>query len=714
MSQTITLNTLTPQQLTLNISAKQFSFADTSELIFAENKSAQYQAWIAQFEAKKAAEFGLSIKQPGFNLLALGEPGTGRTTLMLSAMHEAAASQAVPDDLIALYQFDVSGKPLFIKLPAGLGTQLKLSLDQFVRHLAKELASLLEAKVKENSLAPIQAFLKVQLSTVKASVLPILSNSESIETLRIYFELLEKDVLDYLEAWQPNTSGDGDNNLDALLSESFFGRYRANVLVEHHTSKYAHVLYDNDPSLQSLFGGVESAGESSSTPDFMRLRAGNLLRADGGTLLLHLRDILADESSGSQLLEKLHRFLRNGTLQIEDLSSSSSQGSSFVSAQAAIPVSVKLVLVATREDYYELIDEKIDFFSYFPIKIEFAEKVKASTEIYAAYAAFIAQKCQQFNCSHFTAEAVAALLQAMHRLQEDQTRISTQFAVLEKLILESAAAADIRGAKLVAIEDVKAAIHRKYARHSYIEAHMRDSIVDNELMITVQGGVVGQINGLTHIDLADASFGSPVRISANCYAGNRGILTIDREVAMSGPTHDKGVMILQSWLHSNFAQFNPLNLTASLVFEQEYNGVDGDSASCAELFALLSSLAKLPIKQGIAVTGALNQHGEVLPVGGLNEKIEGYFRVCKDIGLNGKQGVLLPARNIRHLMLSDEVIEAVAAGQFEIATMNNVAEGILHVTGHSLAEVNRLAEASLGQFKLTLETNIPQYLLKNL
>ena len=713
MSQTTTLHTLTPQQLTLNISAEQFSFSDTSELIFAENKSAQYQAWIAQFEAKKAAEFGLSISQPGFNLLALGEPGTGRTSLMLSAMHEVAIQQVVPSDLIALYPFDVTGKPLFLKLPAGVGTQLKLALDQFVRNLAKELASLLEAKVKENSLAPIQAFLEVQLSTIKSNITSALSNNEANEALKSYFELLQKDVLDYLEAWQPNAGGDGDNNLEALLSESFFGRYRANVLVEHQASENAPVLYDNDPSLQSLFGGVESAGDSSSTPDFMRLRAGNLLRADGGTLLLHLRDILADESSGAQLLEKLHRFLRNGTLQIEDLSSSSSQGSGFVSAQVAIPVSVKLVLVATREDYYQLIDDKADFFSYFPIKIEFAEKVKASTEIYAAYAAFIAQKCQQFNCSHFSSEAVATLLQAMHRLQEDQTRISTQFAVLEKLILESAAAADLRGAKLVAIEDVKAAIHRKYARHSYIEAHMRDSIVDNELMITVQGEAVGQINGLTHIDLADASFGSPVRISANCYAGNRGILTIDREVAMSGPTHDKGVMILQSWLHANFAQFNPLNLTASLVFEQEYNGVDGDSASCAELFALLSSLSKLPIKQGIAVTGALNQHGEVLPVGGLNEKIEGYFRVCKDIGLNGKQGVLLPARNMRHLMLSDEVIDAVAAGQFEITTMNNVAEGILHLTGHSLLEVNRLAEASLSKFKLTLEANLPQYLLKN-
>jgi predicted ATP-dependent protease len=266
---------------------------------------------------------------------------------------------------------------------------------------------------------------------------------------------------------------------------------------------------------------------------------------------------------------------------------------------------------------------------------------------------------------------------------------------------------------VVAIEDVKAAIGRRYARHSYIEGHMRDSIVDNELMITIQGEVVGQINGLTHIDLAEASFGSPVRISANCYAGRRDVLTIDREASMSGPTHNKGVMILQSWLHANFAQFNPLNMTASLVFEQEYSGVDGDSASCAELFVLLSSLSELPIKQGIAVTGALNQHGEVLPVGGLNEKIEGYFRVCKEIGLDGTQGVLIPERNMRHLVLADEVVDAVAKGQFLIMTMNNVGEGILQLTGQPLDEVNRLAAETLRSFKMLLEQNLPQnFLLK--
>lgn len=695
--------TLNPQQLTLNIDSKQFNFADTSELIGADFKSAQYQAWVTQVEAKKAAEFGLSIPQTGFNLLALGEPGSGRTTLMLSVMHDAAAKLPVSSDLVVLSQFDGSGKPMFLKLPAGAGTQLKQALDTFVRNFAKDLSTLLEAKVQQNSIAPLQIFLEGQLSMVKASL--TLISPDKIPAH--YFSALQKDVLETLEVWQSTTNAEGETNLEVLLSESFFGRYRANVLVEHHAGQTASVLYDNDPTLHSLFGGVEAASETSTTPEFMRLRAGNLLRADGGTLLLHLRDILADEQNGSQILEKLHRFLRNGTLQIEDISSSG-QGSNFVSAQTAIPVAVKLVLIATREDYYELLEIKPDFFDYFPIKIEFADKVKASAENYAAFAAFIAQKCQQYHCCHFTADAVAGLLQAMHKSIEDQTRLSTQFSLLEKLVLESVAAAELRGAKLVALEDVKAAIRRKYARHSYIEAHIRDSIIDQELMINVHGKAIGQINGLTHVDLAEASFGSPVRISANCYPGNRGVLTIDREVKMSGPTHDKGVMILQSWLHANFAQLNPLNLTASLVFEQEYSGVDGDSASCAELFALLSSLAQLPINQGMAVTGALNQHGEVLPVGGLNEKIEGYYRVCKEIGLDGNQGVLMPERNMRHLMLSDEVIDAVKAGQFRIITMNNVADGIVQLTGCSLQELNRLAEAVLAGFKKTLEANLPK------
>jgi predicted ATP-dependent protease len=702
---------LPPESLTINIPSQGFSFAHTGDLLSTinEDQSSIVPAWILQSEAKQAAQFGLSIKQKGFNILALGEPGTGRSTLMLNAMREVAdacksdhSQITMTSDLIALYQFNSNGKPLFLTLNAGHGVELKSALDAFIRKMGKLLTSLVDDKVNEAILSPIKANISSSLKTL-ADELPFVATTPALLN---HLSAIEKDMLDYLNAWQPSLNSDADNHIDQMLSETFMGRYRVNVLVANDPSSQIPVIVDYDPSLQSLFGGIEAGGESNQPPEFMRLRAGHLLRADGGFLLLHLRDILADEQNGEQILEKLHRFCRNGYLQIEDLSGGG-QGVGVVSAQANIPVNVKIVLVTTREDYYEMLDEKADLFNFFPIKVEFSENVKANQANYNAFALFVAQKCVELKGQHFTAEAITGLLQAMHRLEEDQTRFSTNLGVLEKLIIESITIAQHAKSEFVALSHVKAAIARRYKRHSYIEGHIRESIVDQELMINVHGEAIGQVNGLTHIDLADASFGSPVRISANCYAGARGVVTIDREVTMSGPTHDKGVMIMQSWLQQHFCQFNPLNFTASLVFEQEYNGVDGDSASCAELFALMSSLTQLPIKQSIAVTGAMNQHGEVLPVGGINEKIEGYFRVCQDIGLNGKQGVLIPTKNTRHLILSDEVIQAVKDNQFHIATMSRVEEGLMYLMQTFMETINDQAIARLQQFKEIIESNRP-------
>jgi predicted ATP-dependent protease len=265
---------------------------------------------------------------------------------------------------------------------------------------------------------------------------------------------------------------------------------------------------------------------------------------------------------------------------------------------------------------------------------------------------------------------------------------------------------------------VNAAIQAKSQRNQYFESQIRDSIIDNELLIQVHGEVIGQVNGLTHIELGDASFGSPIRITARCYPGKTGLINIDREVNMSGPNHDKGIFILQNWLSASFWHLAPLSLNASLVFEQEYNGVEGDSASCAELFALLSALAGLPIKQGIAVTGALNQFGEVMPIGGVNEKIEGYFRVCMALGLNGQQGVIIPKRNQRHLLLAKEVIQAVRTGQFHIIAIDHVLEGIHFLTSIEAGvqdsagvypdnTVMGHAQATLASYRRTLESNQP-------
>ena len=707
---------LNASELNAAITLTDFTFNSTAELL---DDSMAYQpnvhGWVAQSEAKKAALFGLNMPQSGFNVLVLGAHGSGRTSLMQSAMFEVAkqANAAPVNDLVAVYHFDQPNQPTLIKLPVGFGAKLRSEMDGFARALMMELPNFVAADNQQAMLQAAEQWLTATTADLQKSF-EICENQ-----LNQYINLLQHEVMAYLKAWQAPPTSDADNAtdnaLEGLISEPFFARFRVNVLVDNRqlTGLKQAIIYDNDPSLQSLFGGIESASDTSQMPDFLRLRAGNLHKADGGMLLLHLRDLLGDETNGTQMLEKLHRFCRNGTLQIED-ASSSALSTAFLPNNTLTALQVKLVLIATREDFYDCLDEQPDFFNYFPIKVEFAERISANRENYAAIAGFVAHKCVQHHLPHFSRDAVAALIGALQRLEEDQTRISTNFAFLERLMLESAAFAGTE--RLVQAEHVQAATQAKSARNQYFESQIRDSIIDNELLIQVHGEVVGQVNGLTHIELGDASFGSPIRITARCHPGGKGLINIDREVNMSGPNHDKGIFILQNWLSASFSHLAPLSLNASLVFEQEYNGVEGDSASCAELFALLSAMANLPIQQGIAVTGALNQFGEVMPIGGVNEKIEGYFRVCLALGLNGKQGVIIPKRNQRHLLLDSAVVQAVKDGKFHIITIDHVLEGIEYLTGVAAGaqdaagnyEANSVmghAQSVLAYYRKTLESN---------
>ncbi len=696
-------------QLNAEIDLSHFKFNSTEELL--NNSKADKgssHAWVAQTQAKKAALFGLKIPQPSFNILVLGEQGSGRTSLMQSAMHDVAKNSTLDahslgaHDLVAICNFEQAQQPTLAKLPAGFGNKLRIEMDGFARALMVEMPKFVTA----GDAAAMAQAAETWLTDASAKLEQAFEACQP--ALADYFKLVKQECLAYLSAWLQTTT-DTENNLEGLINETFFMRFRVNNLVSVEHSETQPVIYDNDPSLVSLFGGLDSAAESA-TPEFLRLRAGNLHKADGGMLLLHLRDLLSDESNGASIIEKLHRFLRNGTVQIEDVGSSTQTVSSVLS-NTLLNVQVKLVLIATREDFYDCLDQNPDFFDYFPIKVEFAERILANAENYAAIAGFVAQKCAQHQIPHFNREAVAVLIGALQRLEEDQTRISTNFAFLERLMLESAAFASTifdGEVKVIAAEHVSAAVQAKSARNRYFEEQIRDSIIDNELLIQVHGDVVGQVNGLTHIELGDASFGSPIRITARCHPGAKGVINIDREVNMSGPNHDKGIFILQNWLSASFSHLAPLSLNASLVFEQEYNGVEGDSASCAELFALLSSMANLPIQQGIAVTGALNQFGEVMPIGGVNEKIEGYFRVCLALGLNGKQGVIIPKRNQRHLLLDGAVVQAVEQGQFHIIAIDHVLEGIAYLTQHTADSVMTKAENTLAAYRKTLESNQPK------
>lgn len=493
--------------------------------------------------------------------------------------------------------------------------------------------------------------------------------------LKTYFEQMASDILDNLALFETNNT---DEEKRETQLNQIFSRYQINLVVDNADLHGAPVIIEDNPSAYALFGSIDYQFEEGKLKtNFMRIRAGSLLKAHGGFLMLHLDDLLTD----AQLWVKLRRFLRSKRLQIEEPGSALTSNTPVSLEPEAVEVNVKIILIGSRDEYYELEEIDPEFMRRFRVKVDFAGSFIASAETYQASSVFVAHACEAAKLPHFSAAAVARLLEESHREVEDQKRQSAIFARTEMLVLESAALCSVRHGRVVEVADISAALQARTLRHNYPDLRLQESIMEGEIAIALHGAVVGQLNALTQIDLGDHRFGTPVRVTARTFAGEDGVLNIAREVDMSGPIHDKGMLILQNYLTGLFTHIAPLALSASIVFEQEYSSIEGDSASCAEFFVLLSSLAEAPLKQGIAVTGALNQYGEVLPVGGINDKIEGYFRLCEKMGLNGEQGVLIPHHNRQHLVLDYKIIEAVEKGLFAIYTMEHVTQGLELLTG---------------------------------
>lgn len=600
------------------------------------------------------------------------------------------------------------GKALTENEARSLPKERRLKIDEAEQELQAEISRYLDRtrpleRVMSEGLAAlrrqfVKPMLERELQEIRIGLKRQIKDAVKLGT---YLDQVMQDVLDNLEVFSVS---DTDEELRQLELTTVLSRYRVNVLVDNEGAVGAPVIVENNPSFRSLFGSVEhQAEEDVLVTDFSRIRAGALLKAHGGFLMLHVRDLLADPL----VWEKLRRFTRSGSLQIEEPGASLSPLAAVMLEPEAVDVDVKIVLIGATEEYYELLEADPEFARRFRVKVDFAESFLATGQTYRASAVFVAHTCKKLDLPHFSASAVARLLEDSHRAVDDQTRQSAAFARVEALVVESASICRARAAPLVESADVEAALYACYKRHDYPDQRLQESITDGDRLISLHGEKVGQLNGLTQIELGDYRFGFPVRLTARTYAGNEGLLNIEREVEMSGPIHDKGVLILHSYLSALFAHIAPLALNASIVFEQEYHGVEGDSASCAELYVLLSSLSGLPLRQGIAVTGAVNQHGEVLPVGGINEKIEGYFRICQTAGLDGMQGVLIPHRNKRHLMLDRVVMNAVEQGVFRIYTAEHVGDGIELLTGFPSGMVRDTSdypsESVLGRAQKTLQ-----------
>ena len=443
-------------------------------------------------------------------------------------------------------------------------------------------------------------------------------------------------------------------------------------------------VYEPNPTVVNLIGKQEyKVRFGALVTDFTMLRAGALHKANGGYLVLNITDVLRQPLAW----DVLKRALKTGQVVIEDVPQ---QMFGFLPTAGLrpepIPLNVKVVLIGEPIYYYMLYALDEDFAELFKVRADFSPDMPWTREHVEQIARFVHTICQEENLCHFSPEAVAEVVTYAGRLADSKKKLSARFGLIADVVRESAYWATQAGHDVVLAEDVQKAIDERVYRSRMLEERIQELIQDNIIYIDTEGKAVGQVNGLSVIMLGDYTFGRPNRITARVYLGQAGVINIEREAKLSGRIHDKGVLILSGFLAGRYAQDKPLSLSATITFEQSYEGVEGDSASSTELYALMSALSGLPLRQDIAVTGSVNQHGQIQPVGGVNEKIEGFFAVCKARGLTGSQGVIIPEANVQHLMLKPEVIKAVEEGKFHIYPVRTVDEGIQILTGVAAGE----------------------------
>jgi len=720
---------------------------------------------IGQNRAAEALDFGLQMKEKGYNIYISGSTGTGRTTFAQNYATKMAETEAVPPDLCYVYNFDNPKHPKLLSLPSGMGKRFKSGMKELLERLSAEIPKIFANKEYEQKKNDIVKILKLKQEEIIKDMteearkidfevknsnsgiffLPIINGevinedqfdsltqeqkdtiskksesiqqraSDALREIKEHEKITKKDVddLDYslglltvghhmsniieefsdepellkhlkavkediLDNLSDFLSGDSDEDeaVQALIpwqgrktSEDTLSKYKVNLLTDNSELTSAPVIVDYSPSYTNLIGEVEFDNEYGNfSTDFMKIKPGLLHRANGGYLILQAQDLLGNHHAW----DILRRTLITGQIVIEPLREYNTGIAVSGIKPEAIPLNVKIIIVGGGF-YYDILYTYDDFFEkLFKIRVDFDYEMKLTDENMAEIAHFAKQR----SALPFDNNAISRLIEFATRLTERQDRLSTKFSRIAEIIDEAVTWAKVDNAKKVTANYIQKAIAKREYRLNMYEEKLSEMIEEDTIMISTDGEKVGQINGLAVLDTGDHAFAKPSRITATTYMGNSGIVNIEKEADMSGAIHSKGIQVLTGYLGQMYAQNFPISLSCRVCFEQNYSGIDGDSASSTELFAILSSLSGLPIRQDIAVTGSINQHGEIQPIGGATYKIEGFFDLCNARGLTGKQGVIIPTRNVRDLVLKDEVIEAVKNGQFHIYPISHVNEGI--------------------------------------
>jgi lon-related putative ATP-dependent protease len=539
----------------------------------------------------------------------------------------------------------------------------------------------------------------------------ILEKYADLEEVRRYLQAAQKDILQNLDRFTPHetseTENQGEGTLTTLSEEpKRFIRYQVNLLVDRSNLQGAPVVYEDNPAYGNLVGRVEYMTRMGGMDtDFTLIRPGALHRANGGYLMIDVRRLLQDPYAW----EGLKRALRAGQIRIETPGQMLSQVNVITLEPQPIPLDVKVALVGDRTLYYLLSGNDPDFDELFKVAADFEDVMPRTPQSQQRYAHLIASMAQERGLRPLDRTSTARVIEESVRMAADVEKLSLRVNAIVDLLQEADYWAQQDNADVIRLDHIEKSIEAQEYRSGRIPELSREAILQGTIHIATEGALIGQINGLSVRDLGKIRFGQPSRITARVRMGRGEVVDIEREVALSGQIHSKGVLILASFLSSRYATDYPLSLHASLVFEQSYGGVDGDSASSTELYALLSALAAAPIRQSLAVTGSVDQFGNVQAIGGVNEKIEGFFAICQERGLTGDQGVLIPKANIRNLMLRQHVVDAVAAGKFQIYPVETIDQGVELLTGIPAGEPDEDGDYPEGTINRRVQDRLRQF-----
>jgi lon-related putative ATP-dependent protease len=502
-----------------------------------------------------------------------------------------------------------------------------------------------------------------------------------------YLGQIEDDLPNHLPDFRPEQEEHGRagplGRLQGLQRDEHLARYRVNVFVDSSRSEGAPIVMERNPTYYNLIGRLNyRATLGAMVTDFHQIKPGALQRANGGFLVLQVLEVLRNPFAW----QALKRALLDREVRIENLAEQFSPIPTATLRPEPVPLDVKVVLIGQPLLYHLLYALDEDFRELFKVKVDFAPEMDWNEEHVENYAAFISRCVRSAGLRHFERSAVARVVEHGARLRENQRKLSARLLEISDVVSEASFWAGKAGHEVVRAEDVDQAIVKKDYRSNLLEERVQELIGEGTIMIDADGSKLAQVNGLSIVELGDYRFGRPVRVTARVSLGRGEVQSIEREIELSGRIHSKGFMILSGYLAEKYAQEWPLALRATITFEQSYDEVEGDSASSTELYALLSALSGLPLDQGIAVTGSVNQHGEVQAVGGVTRKVEGFFAICREKGLSSEQGVIVPVANVPHLMLSDEVVDAVERGDFHVWAVSTIDEGVELLTSRPAGE----------------------------